>query len=272
MEGSVWFELWRKNTDGILLYQEAEKTAFTTIPLIPFYANRSANMMSTPPYMNVANNNINTFQLSSQKQRALKIIGDPDKAIFDDAILQSIQSAQDDDAGVKETSLTFGADIAQVFSTDARYEYVEPTGKGVELLGLEIERIERFIDGIGAEITDRQNVSATEAEISNSKATAADVIFSKNLEDALNRAYEVMRQVDTSLPENENMFVLDRGFSRSELDAPMISILNSAVLSNNMSKKTMLESIGRGELPKFKTEEEIADELSLIEAESVGVM
>ncbi len=270
-EGSVYYEIYRMDGNQLSLYLEATQLAFTEIPLIPFYTNQISFMMSTPPYMNVANNNINTFQLGSQKQRALKIVGDPDKAIFDDAILHSLQSAQLDDGGVKETTLTFGADIAQVFSTDAKYMYVEPTGKGVEMLGAEIDRVEKFIDGIGAELATTADMTATEAEITNTKATSSDVIFSKNLEDALNRAYMVTTQIDTSLANNENMFTLDRGFARQTLDATMIGVLNTSVLSGNMSKRTYLESIGTGTLPKFSTEDEVNEELLLITNESVGV-
>lgn len=264
--GKVYYKIYDEENK---LTQELTLTNFIEIPLVPFYANRISNMVSTPPFLNIANLNINTFQLGSQKQRALRIIGDPDKAIFDDTILQHTMNSVTDDGGAKKTTLTFGADIAQVFGTDARYEFVEPTGKGVELLGKEITQIELSMDGLGAEIVDKTNITATEAEISNTKATAADIMFSNNLEDALNKAYEITMQVDTAL--KEEPILLDRSFAKRELGVQTIAALNSMVLSGNLSKESLIRSISSGTLPTFITEEDIEEELARIDEENAGI-
>jgi len=226
--------------------------------------------MSTPPYLNVANMNLNVFQINSQKHRALRIIADPDKAIFDDTTLQDLKSAEADDTGiVAQSSLTFGADIAQVFGSDARYEFVEPTGKGVELSNVEVAQIEKNIDGKGAELVERSNVSATEAEISNTTATAADVHFSNNLEDALNKAYTITQQVDSSL--QDARITLNRDFARQTLSDSTITALNTATLSGNLSKESFLTSVSTGRTPTFADEAELNDELNRIEDEGMGL-
>lgn len=248
------------------LIQDYTRTSFKEIPLVPFYTNRTAPMQSTPPFLTVANLNINTFQLSSQKQRALRLVADPDKAIFDDGLVHELSDAETDTGGASQTSLTFGADIVQVFRTDSRYEYVEPTGKGVELINIEIEKIEKDIDGQGAQINDR-NITATEAEITNTKATSSDIIFSQNLEDALNRAYQITRQVDTSL--QDTVIKLDRSFAKRELNTQTIIALNSMVLSGNLSKESMLKAITDGKLPSFITDEEINEEIARLEVAGV---
>jgi len=267
----VTYELWRVDAKGNLaIHQEETATSFTTIPLIPFYANRVANMVSRPPFLNVANNTLNAFQLGSQKNRALKQVGDPDKAIFSNDIQSQLQS-EDNDSGVKETTLTFGADITQVFGTEDRYEFIEPTGKGVELLGLEIDRIEKFVDGIGAELNEQSNMSATEASIRNSKATAEDVVFSINLEQSLNEALQLTKQVDSQISENAYISI-NREFAKSELSDQTLTILNTMVMSGNLSREEFLKSIGSGELPKFLTEEDIAEEIERLQQEGVNAI
>ena len=267
IEGKVWYRIY-DDEDKLVL--DFTPTDFKEIPLVIFYANKTGVMQSTPPFINIANLNINTFQLSSQKQRSLKIIGDPDKVIFDDAILQNQLSSMDDEGGAKSSSLTFGADIVQVFGTDSKYQFVEPTGKGVELLSLEIDKIEKNIDGLGAVITDRTNVSATEAEITNTKATASDIMFSNSLEYALNRAYQITGTIDTRIDATLTI-TLDRSFAKRELTALEITTLNTAVLSGNISKQTMLESISSGSMPTFATEDDINEELRKIEENDLSV-
>jgi len=264
----VTFTVYQKQ-DGkkdITVTTEETNTSFTDIPLVPFYANKVSDMVSEPPFLNIANLNVNTFQLGSQKQRALRQIGDPDKAIFDTQLQQSIIASQMDEKKVKESGLTFGADIAQVFSTDADYKYVEPTGKGVELLTVEIAKVESDIDGQGAQINDISNQSATEAEIKNTKATAVDVTFSTNLEDALNKAFEITKQVDTSISSDlMNPFSLNRDFAKNQLDANTITVLNTMTLSGNLSRESLLKSIATGELPKHITDKEIEEEISKLD-------
>ncbi len=262
-ENGVTVQIYTVDKNENMTAGEVKSLPFKTIPLVPFYANKEGEFISTPPFLNVANNNINTFQLSSQKQRALKMVGDPDKAIFDDNIQMQLSST--DEKGVTESTLTFGADIAQVFGTDARYEFVEPTGKGVELLTVEIDGIEKHIEGLGAELTQQTNITATEAEISNTKATSADVQFSRNLEDALNAAYQFIVQADTSAPAIEKPFTLNTDFAKSQLDANTINTLNTLVLSNNLTRETMLKSISEGKLPRFTTEEQINEEIGALE-------
>jgi len=273
----VIYSVYRHNADGRTVQKytqsdskeiiagEVSQLPFSAIPLVPFYANKTGEFISSPPFLNVANNNINTFQLSSQKQRALKMIGDPDKAIFDDNLQSQLATPTTDDSGVSESTLTYGADITQVFGTDARYEFVEPTGKGVELLSAEIESIEKHIDGLGAELTPQANVTATEAEISNTKATSEDVLFSRNLEDALNTAYKFITEADTGAPDIEKPFSLSTDFAKSQLDANTITVLNSMVLSNNLTRETMLKAISEGKLPRFTTEEQINEEIGKLE-------
>jgi len=262
-DSGVSVQIYVVSENGNIKAGDIKPLRFKTIPLVPFYANKEGEFISTPPFLNVANNNINTFQLSSQKQRALKMVGDPDKAIFDDNIQNQVLS--EDDADVTESTLTYGADITQVFGTNARYEFVEPTGKGVELLTAEIESIEKHIDGLGAELTPQTNITATEAEISNTKATSADVQFSRNLEDALNAAYQFIVQADTSAPDIEKPFTLNTDFAKSQLDSNTINTLNTMVLSNNLTRETMLKAISEGKLPRFTTEEQINEEIGALE-------
>ena len=241
----------------------------TDIPLVPFYADKVRNFESKPPFYNTAMLNIEMFQLSSQKKRALKQVCDPDKAIFSDNVLNSLARASKDTGGATDSSLTFGADVAQVFGTSDKYTYVEPTGRGVELISLDIKDIEEHIDKQSVSLA-QTNVTATQANIDNTNNASEDITFSYNLEGALNKAYEITRQFDISLPEIDKPFSINRDFAKPTLDAQTLTALTNMHTAGIISQSTLLESIATGILPNKMTQDEIDEEIAKTDLESMS--
>lgn len=139
-EPGIW-QIWKKEKIGSKEVWKKEKEGTSTLPFIPmttFYASRDGFMISKPPLMDLAYMNIAHWQSYSDQRNILSVARFPMLAA----------SGVEDDAGTVKVGPN---QIQTTADPNARYYYVEHTGKAIEAGRNDLKDIEDHMASYGAD-------------------------------------------------------------------------------------------------------------------------
>ncbi len=172
--------IYQKNKDGKYILTGKVKTTLTKIPLVTIYTNQKGFMFANSPLLDLAHLNVDHWQKGSDLSNILHLGQVP--ILFASGFPDKV-------------SLTIGANtLVQNGDSDAKLEYIEPTGKGIDLGMKAIERIEERMSVIGASMLVNHPgvITATEKKISEFGDDSELASMALNLQGGLNQAFSFM--------------------------------------------------------------------------------
>lgn len=224
------------------------------IPLTTVYAERDAFMVSTPPLLDLALENIGHYQVRSDRRNSLHIAGVP---------IPITIGLRDDET--MPVGSSFG--ISLPLGGDAKY--LEPTGASLNEMREELRDIEQRMAALGLAMLQRDTRAAETAEArriekseTDSSLSTAARLLSAAATEALSFHAEWL-----DLDEGGELAV-NRDFESQLLDPAMIRELRGMVADGQLSLDTMWDILEQGELlPDTFDAETERDRLSNAEAE-----
>lgn len=174
------WELWQKDSKNNQWSMIDEGvTSMSEIPLVPFYGDRTGFMTGKPPLLELAHQNIEHYQNSSDQQTILHVARVPILTII----------GADDDA-----ALTVGASAAVKLPIGADMKFVEHSGQAIEAGRQALLDLEERMRQTGAEllVLSPGKVTATQVQSENEANKCALQRITENFEDAMNQCLQFM--------------------------------------------------------------------------------
>lgn len=236
--GAVVYELWQENEDEEWIQIEEGATAFQSIYLIPVYTNRTGFMQGLPPNQAVAELNLRHWRSMSEQINALS---------FQRFAMLSA-------TGVTEDSIiNIGpSKLLRSNNPEAKFTFVEPTGKGVEMGRLDLESIEAAIQSapVNTRIENGGKVTATAAAIDSAEANAGLKAIAQGIQDSIEQLFMAFAEMMGMGSDAGGEVVVNTDFAEKHgTDAGLTSIDKARALGD-ISKAGYLNTLKwRGELP-----------------------
>lgn len=218
------WQLWEKNKNSKWFMIDEGVTTLTEIPLVAFYGERTGFMTGTPPLLELAHQNIEHYQSSSDQQTILHVARVPILTII----------GADDDA-----ALTVGASAAVKLPVNADMKFVEHSGQAIEAGRQSLLDLEERMRQTGAEllVLSPGKVTATQVQSENEANKCALQRITENFEDAMNQSLQFM--ADWVGEANGGSIELFKDFGVASLsDASAQLLLNSAT-AGKISDETL---------------------------------
>lgn len=219
------WELWQKDSKNNQWSMIDEGvTSMSEIPLVPFYGDRTGFMTGKPPLLELAHQNIEHYQSSSDQQTILHVARVPILTII----------GADDDA-----QLTVGASTAVKLPIGADMKFVEHSGQAIEAGRQSLLDLEERIRKTGAELLVLQpgKITATQVQSDNEANKCALQRITENFEDSMNQCLQFM--ADWVGESDGGSIELFKDFGAASLsDASAQLLLNSAT-AGKISDETL---------------------------------
>lgn len=250
--------VWEKDWNGewsILMEQE---TDFTEIPLVTLYTRKEEFMVGTPLMLDVAYLNVKHWQAQSDHHAMVNFLRVP--------ILHA--KGFDDGAG-GEFQLVIGNNSYIKSGPGSELEWVELTGKNVEMSRDELQDVENTIRKLGSEVLLGQGTGQTTATARALDQAEADIdcaAIANDLEDALNNVLDWLGfWTNTEEPGSVTTF---KDFKALSLDDTSNQQLLDMYMAEALSLPTLLEEVQRRGL--IAADRNVGEEIALIETEGIG--
>lgn len=249
----MWKEEEKQGSAGKEWVMDGEEvaTAMKRIALVPIYTNRVGYMEGEPPFQATAELNLDHWRVKSEQKNALTM-----------NCFEMLSATGVDEDWVAKVG---PAQVQRASNPDAKFAYLSPTGKGVELAGQYLKDIEAQIESAGASlrVENAGNVSATAAALDSEEGIAAIKAIAEAGGDALELAVGYMAELMAlPLDVTGDIELSVGGGARKGTDAGLQE-LGKARLSGDISRKAYLtELIRRDELSENFDMDENEDELT----------
>lgn len=159
-------------------------TSINYVPVVPVFGDRVSYMKATPPLLDIAWLNVEHWQKGSDQSNILHVARVP--------ILHWAGYGAAKDENGKEIDIVIGPNsMAKSANENAKLEYVEHSGKGIEAGRQDLQDIEKRMIALGGEFVLRREgsgVTATENVIDESGDLSELEAFAYNLIDSLTNA------------------------------------------------------------------------------------
>lgn len=235
------WQLWRKGKDDWILYAEGT-TTLTEIPFVFFYGFRKGFGVGTPPLMELAFQNVEHWQSSSDQQNILHVARVP--------ILVLV--------GADDSQLTVGGSAAVKVPQDGDLKYVEHSGAAIEAGRKAILDLEERMRQTGAELIVLKpgDVTATQVVSENEANKCALQRICEIFEDGLDQCLQYMAEwVGEQSGGSVSLFT---DFGAASLGEASAELLLKANQSGNLSNETLFDEFKRRAIlaPELEWEDE----------------
>lgn len=222
----------------------------TRIPVVVDYGEREGYLLSQPPLLDLALENIRHFQLRSDRDTGLHT------ALIDIFVMVGCRA---EDVGIVTVGASIGVALPEV-EMDAKYVGAE--ARGLEEARTELQDIELRMSSLGLSMLQRQTRAAETAEakrLDESQQSSELASSAIDTQSALQEALVLTAQwmgVDWVPEEGDVEVNLDFGIE--PLDPAMVREIRAAVAEGSLSVETMWDMLEQGELlpDSFDPEEE----------------
>lgn len=233
--GSVEYSVWRK-LNGKDVWDQVEKMGGTlsvpVIPIVAMYANRTGFLLSDPPLLDLAIENVNHYQVRSDRQACLHIASVP--------IPVFIGIDDDDD-------LTIGSDLAIRLPAGGDAKYLEPAGAALDSSRTELQDILQNMAALGLAMLQRDTRAAETAEakrIDKSETNSRLASAARGLQDGLEAALAI-HAMWIGAPDGGSCTV-NREFEGQEIEPTMVKALSEMVGAGQLDLDTLWDKLKRG--------------------------
>jgi len=240
------YEIHEKDDKGDYNIVDEGTTSLNEIPFAVAYANRTGVLESMPPLDDIAELNLQHYQVSSDLSNILSVSAIPLLAIYGFP-----QSAEEISAGASE---------ALALPESARSEYIEPSGNSFDAQFKQLEQIENKINGLGlAAVLGAKLVGETaEAKrIDRSQGDSTMMVVAQQMQDMIDNCLrfhaEYMQQPVAGSSQ------VNRDFLGQRLEPQEIQSLLQLYTAGTITQATLLNELANGDVlsEDFDIEEEI---------------
>jgi hypothetical protein len=240
------YEIHEKDDKGDYNIVDEGTTSLNEIPFAVAYANRTGVLESMPPLDDIAELNLQHYQVSSDLSNILSVSAIPLLAIYGFP-----QSAEEISAGASE---------ALALPESARSEYIEPSGNSFDAQFKQLEQIENKINGLGlAAVLGAKLVGETaEAKrIDRSQGDSTMMVVAQQMQDMIDNCLrfhaEYMQQPVAGSSQ------VNRDFLGQRLEPQEIQSLLQLYTAGTITQDTLLTELANGDVlsEDFDIEEEI---------------
>ena len=240
------FEIHQKDQQGDFKVVDEGRTSLSEIPFSVAYSNRMGVLESIPPLADIAELNLQHYQVQSDLSNQLHISAVPMLAIFGFP-----QSAEEISAGPGEA-------ISLPSESDAKY--IEPAGNSYDAQFRRLEQIASQINELGlAAVLGSKLVGETaEAKrIDRSQGDSTMMVVAQQMQDMIDNSLrfhaEYMQEA------NAGSSLVNRDFMGTRLEPLQIQALLQLYTAGTITQETLLLQLEAGEVlgDDFDVEEEI---------------
>ena len=254
-DSSIWFELWREvesagDADEWQKVEEA-KTTLPRITLIPVYTNHTGFMQGLPPNQNIAELNLRHWRSMSEQINALS---------FQRFAMLSAVGVSDD------TTITIGpSKLLKSSNPEAKFGYIEPTGKGVEMGRFDLESIEAAIESapVNTRVENAGTVTATAAAIDSAENNAGLKAVAGGIQDSIETLLMYFAEMMGKGADQGGEASVNQDFGEPKGSPAGLQELGKARALGDISRGSFIKALKwRGELDQAFDEDANAEELA----------
>jgi hypothetical protein len=224
-----------QNAPQIWTLDDSGTTTLDYIPLITFYARRTGFMMADSPLIDIADINIQHWQVGSDMYSVLHTASVP---------LLTITGVEKNDEG--SAPLEIGAKSALLLPSGAEAKFTEHSGKAVASAQSALANMEEQMRLLGAELLVKKpgQATATQATLDTSQQRSELQAITGSFEDTLDQVVNVMAQWGKVANFKGNMQVYD-DFLLAADDAVQEALLFSITTAGLFSPQSFYEAMQR---------------------------
>jgi hypothetical protein len=229
------FEIHQRNKKGDFEIVDEGRTSLTEIPFSVAYSNRVGLLQSLPPLADIAELNLQHYQVQSDLSNQLHISAVPMLAIYGFP-----QSAEEISAGPGE---------ALALPTEARSEYIEPSGNSYEAQFKQLDRIAEQINALGLASILGSKLSAETAEakrIDRSQGDSTMMVVAQQMQDLIDNCLRF--QAEYMQEPNAGSSLVNRDFMGIRLDPQEIQAMLQLYTAGTITQETLLLQLEAGEV------------------------
>jgi hypothetical protein len=240
------FEIHQKDDKGEFRLVDEGRTSLSEIPFAVAYSNRVGVLESRPPLADIAELNLKAYQVQSDLDNQLHISAVPMLAIYGFP-----QSAEEISAGPGE---------ALSLPTEARSEYIEPSGNSYSAQFQRLEQIAQQINELGLAAVLGQKLSAETAEakrIDRSQGDSTMMVIAQQMQDLIDNCLTFHAQYMQQAQAGSSF--INRDFLATRLEPQEIQALLQLYTAGTITQETLLNQLSAGEVlgDEFDVEEEV---------------
>ena len=240
------YEIHEKDEKGDYNIVDEGTTSLNEIPFAVAYANRTGVLESMPPLDDIAELNLQHYQVSSDLSNILSVSAIPLLAIYGFP-----QSAEEISAGASE---------ALALPESARSEYIEPSGNSFDAQFKQLEQIENKINGLGlAAVLGAKLVGETaEAKrIDRSQGDSTMMVVAQQMQDMIDNCLRFHAEYMQESVAGSSQ--VNRDFLGQRLEPQEIQSLLQLYTAGTITQDTLLTELANGDVlsEDFDIEEEI---------------
>ena len=210
-------------------------TSLNRIPLVTVYSNRTGNLMSTPPLLEVAQLNIAYAQRFADLHHGIHVSSNP----------MLVLRGFDPDS---DTPLGISCNTALLLPPDGGAEYVAPTSEAFDSQLRCLQALEDQISRLGINTLTAQNLTNAAAEARRMDRIDSDSIMSIisiDLERTLSQMFELASEYVGVAPPVVN---IPRDYENRLVDGNQITAFLQLYMQNAISQQTLLKVLQDGEV------------------------
>ena len=240
------YEIHEKDEKGDYKVVDEGTTSLSEIPFAVAYANRTGVMESMPPLDDIAELNLQHYQVSSDLSNILSVSAIPLLAIYGFP-----QSAEEISAGPSE---------AISLPETASAGYIEPSGNSFDAQFKQLEQIENKINGLGlAAVLGAKLVgeSAEAKRIDRSQGDSTMMVIAQQMQDLIDNCLRFHAQYLQEPVAGSSQ--VNRDFMGQRLEPQEIQALLQLYTAGTITQDTLLNELANGDVlsEDFDIEEEI---------------
>ena len=240
------YEIHEKDEKGDYKIVDEGRTSLSEIPFAVAYANRTGVMESIPPLDDIAELNLQHYQVSSDLSNILSVSAIPLLAIYGFP-----QSAEEISAGASE---------ALALPETARSEYIEPSGNSFDAQFKQLEQIENKINGLGlAAVLGAKLVgeSAEAKRIDRSHGDSTMMVIAQQMQDLIDNCLRFHAEYLQQPVAGSSQ--VNRDFMGQRLEPQEIQALLQLYTAGTITQDTLLNELANGDVlsEDFDIEEEV---------------
>jgi hypothetical protein len=240
------YEIHEKDEKGDYKVVDEGRTSLSEIPFAVAYANRTGVMESIPPLDDIAELNLQHYQVSSDLSNILSVSAIPLLAIYGFP-----QSAEEISAGASE---------ALALPESARSEYIEPSGNSFDAQFKQLEQIENKINGLGlAAVLGAKLVgeSAEAKRIDRSQGDSTMMVIAQQMQDLIDNCLRFHAEYLQQPVAGSSQ--VNRDFMGQRLEPQEIQALLQLYTAGTITQDTLLNELANGDVlsEDFDIEEEV---------------
>ena len=240
------YEIHEKDEKGDYKLVDEGTTSLSEIPFAVAYANRTGVMESMPPLDDIAELNLQHYQVSSDLSNILSVSAIPLLAIYGFP-----QSAEEISAGPSE---------AISLPETASAGYIEPSGNSFDAQFKQLEQIENKINGLGlAAVLGAKLVgeSAEAKRIDRSQGDSTMMVIAQQMQDLIDNCLRFHAEYLQEPVAGSSQ--VNRDFMGQRLEPQEIQALLQLYTAGTITQDTLLNELANGDVlsEDFDIEEEI---------------